>query len=429
VLVEAINASRDVTVNFSRMGHVGRSINQATVFFNASLEGMDKAARTLRDRPLVTLLRLSALAVSTLLYWYWQHEKDWYKEAEDWQKYGFWTIDVGGKPVVRVPRPFEWGWSFSAGIEAMANAIEQRSPGEMGRWLKQAWAALRPGDDISLVMPIVETAFNYDTFRGRQIVSDEIAENRLPADQYYDYNTVLMKAMGRMANISPAKLEFLVNRLTGGMYRNWFAPPERIARGGVGALEASDIPFAGGLLLRTDYPRSVGEFYTERARLAQELGSAESGGKTAADLRDRKLRADYYADLLKELRQAVPKNASRDQRFEIERYMTGVARLAMGRPELDRYPNPLADSDSPPRVRQAVAKFLADKAIQATRDIDEKGRSDEWIQEQRAQRARGAAILKESGAGRGAIEDAMESELERRGYRRKTISQYLGRLD
>ncbi len=49
----------------------------------------------------------------------------------------------------------------------------------------------------------------------------------------------------------------------------------------------------------------------------------------------------------------------RDQRFEVERYLTGIARQALGREELKRYPSPLGKADLPAQVQPVAERWLA----------------------------------------------------------------------
>ena len=51
VLIRAVNASHDVTVDFRRLGKWGRYLNYYIPFFNARLEGLDKFVRTFKDHP------------------------------------------------------------------------------------------------------------------------------------------------------------------------------------------------------------------------------------------------------------------------------------------------------------------------------------------------------------------------------------------
>jgi len=62
VIVEAINASNDVTTNFKRMGDWGRYVNKAVPYWNAQLEGMDKMARNVYNQPKRVAIMAAAVA-------------------------------------------------------------------------------------------------------------------------------------------------------------------------------------------------------------------------------------------------------------------------------------------------------------------------------------------------------------------------------
>lgn len=365
VLVRAINDAHEVTVNFKRMGSLGRKINQVIPFFNAGLEGLDRFARFWRDHPRRAMVWTAAGVAATISYWLMRKDDDDYKEQADWLKYGYWTItDEKGAPVARIPIPFEWGILVKGGTEAILNTWNDFDPKAVKAWAQEAAKSISPLGYPSLVTPFIEAKFNYDLFRNRPIYPSEKMRHRLPAEQYTAYNTDTMKAIGGWLGISPAKLEHIVNGTTGGLYRNLAVPTERLASEGQ-PIEPREVWPISAFSLRTDYTKSPDEFYDRLAAVQQERGSLQAKGEMVSEGLEREHdRLSSLSGLMGDIRQLVPDVRNRNERFKYERYLVGLGRFALRRPELDRYPNPLTDSGAPDDLRILRDEWLAGRLIE-----------------------------------------------------------------
>lgn len=371
ILVRAINAAHDVTVDFRRMGSWGRYLNYWIPFFNARLEGLDKTVRTFKDKPARTALRVAMSTVPlALLYWWYRHDDDDYKERPEWQD-GFWILkDSEGKPVVRIPKPQEWGL-LDSGVERMMDAMYDKDPEAVERWGRQAFGTAMPGAYPAGITPLFESMFNYDSFRQRPIVSESLQKLQEP-DQYYEYTSGLAKHAakflheysGGRISLSPAKIDHLANGLSGGLYRKATEPLEKAASGE--PWTASDIPGLKGVTLRKDYAKSVDDFYQERERLSKAHESAKLRA-TPEENADRLHMMQSVSTLMTDMRKAA-RDLSPEERESTELGMVGLARAALGRAPLDRYPNPLANWDGLPKaVQDVVQDHIAEKAITASR--------------------------------------------------------------
>jgi len=355
VLFKCINAAHDVTVDFRRMGPWGRYLNYWIPFSNAKLEGMDKFIRTFKDHPARTLLRVGTQIVPfALMYWWLRHDDDDYKERQEWQD-NFWTFtNSDGRPIIRIPKAHEWGLLFS-GIERMLDAAYDKDPEAITRWFKQAWRTAVPDTYPVGVTTLFETMFNYDHFRKRAIVP-EYLQGLEPVDQSFEYNTKLVKHAakfmhdysGGRVNLSPAKIEHLVNGLTGGMYSRAARPIEKAISDDPWAVH--DVPGLKGITLRKEYTKSVGDLYDLRRKLSQQKKSADKHGeifdpRKRSDLRKLEHAIGYLGKLRK-----YAKDQPNEIREQIERAMTGVARSALNRPSLERYPDPRLVEDALPEL-------------------------------------------------------------------------------
>lgn len=372
VLVKAINAAHDVTVDFRRMGAWGRYLNYYIPFINASLEGVDKTIRTFREHPSRTAIRLGTSLVSlALVYWWSRHDDDDYRERPEWQDGYFILTDTEGNPVVRIPKTHGWG-ALVSGIERMLDAMYEKDPEPVRRWFRQVATTINPSTYPSGATPLFETVFNYDSFRNRPIVSEAIAKRRAP-DQHYDYTTHVAKGVaqfmdkisGGVVALSPAKIDHLANGLTGGLYGKINSPLDKLASGAPWSV--NDIPGLKGVTLRRGYAKSVDDFYAEKERLSKADESAKLNKKQLPDEEVIGLRRLVYAEaLMGDMRDAARDLPAAEQ-TQTALAIAGLARKALGRQALERYPNPIADPESVPRDVQVVIKqHIAQKAVAAT---------------------------------------------------------------
>lgn len=379
VLVEAINDAHDVTVNFKRMGFFGKKVNRFIPFWNASLQGLDKFGRVWLDDPVGAIAWGGALAAATAAYWLQRKDDDDYRDMPEWLKYGFWTItDDDGKPIARLPRPFEWGWLVSAGTEAMLNAVNERDPQVIADWATAAVHNTSPGFQVSLVTPTMEAAFNYSFFREGPIVSQADVDRLEPRDQYRRYNTELMKAIGDYLNVSPAKLEYAVNQYTGGMYRNVAAPIERALAGK--PIREGDAPVIGGFELRRDYQKVIQDFYDRREELNKKIGSGKLHNRDVSKEKREHDTLETVANFASDARKLYQDIETRDARFKYEKYVIGAMRAATGLNEVGRYPNPFATDNLPPDLKVVRDDILLTRARALARGApDDPVKRKEWL--------------------------------------------------
>lgn len=266
--IEAFNAAQDVTTNFSRSGKIGRIINQIIPFFNARIQGIDKVARTFKQRPAATTLAaMGYLTLPALMLWWLDKDEDYYKNMPSYERANYLHFRIPGTDtVIRIPVPFELGHVFQSAPMAALDAQYRKDP----ETVKEVWGdILDSNTDLgwpALIGPIVEVMSNKD-FADRPIVSESV-KRKQPADQYGNYTTELMKAIGKAINYSPAKLEHLVNGYSGGLYSRVSRTIEN-AQAEPGTRSKSDLPVVGTLFMREPYaPRAqVDRFYRRRDEL------------------------------------------------------------------------------------------------------------------------------------------------------------------
>lgn len=279
-------AARDVTIDFARGGTISKEVNRFTAFFNAGVQGNVRLAEVFRSDPLgATRRAVLAITLPSLALWAINQDDPTYRELPDWERNTYWHIPTSlgaGHSWARVPKPFSLGQVFANAPEAALDYLRKKDPEALTRVLpdkQTAWKqliALLP----TAVMPAVELAANYDTFRDRAIVNAADV-NLDTALQYNRWTSDLAKYVGPKIGIPPAKLDHLIYGYGAGVGAGAVQTVDKVA--GLAGLVKNQKP-AGGLgrapLVGTFYretpgadARSLEQFYRLRDRVEGAVGS------------------------------------------------------------------------------------------------------------------------------------------------------------
>jgi predicted RNA methylase len=339
--------ARDVTMDFARAGSVGRQVNQFAAFFNARVQGYSRMvdlakedahrARTEKDpNPFHYASGRAAiyLALFSALVWKLNQDDRDYEEIPDWEKATYWHIPIPGG-WIRVPKPFEWGTIFGSTTEAALNYLKTKDPQKLrnlfpdgpGPTLRAAALSIMP----VAIMPWVEIWSNYDMFRDRNIVSPY--DTDLPPElQYSRWTSTTAKTIGNVMGVSPSKIDHIAYGYFAGLGRAAMEAPSVLTR-----LSGQSSAPAGGA---SDLP-VVGTFFRPRALSAQatslqdlyDFSERLSGAKRGMELYAK--RGDY--EQVKEIRQTLgPIVAGRPSLDVAARSINeGVRELKELRPQID----------------------------------------------------------------------------------------------
>jgi hypothetical protein len=257
-ILEATLAAKDVTIDFSRAGSLGRGYNRITAFFNAGVQGADRMARAFREDPLGTSGRIAMyITAPSVLLWLYAHDDVRYQELPAYQRDLFWCIPTGGKltreefdrllksgmsreqilaeagPILRIPKPFEPGIIFGSGAERFLDWCMKNDKAGIKAWLKSARDGLVPNLLPTAAVPLIEWNDNYSQFLERPIVPQR--EEKLPPKLQYGPNTSeVAKFIGSVTDTSPRKVENTIRGYTGGL--------GGVVLGGVDMLTGKDRP-------------------------------------------------------------------------------------------------------------------------------------------------------------------------------------------
>ncbi len=195
--------SREVTLDFARVGDQARAMNMITAFFNAQVQGIDRAVRAIKDNPMGTMAKIGVgITLPSVMLWVANHNDPRYKEIPGWQRDLFWIV-MTKDHIYRIPKPFELGIIFGSGVERMLDAMAgQMDAKDLKEFLTTSGGGLVPNLIPSAISPVLEQMTNHSFFNGHALISSNL-EKMLPEYQYTEYNTELTKAIGHIVGTVP----------------------------------------------------------------------------------------------------------------------------------------------------------------------------------------------------------------------------------
>lgn len=213
---EAARRASDITTNFSKHGAspMFAMFTSCIPFFNTVVQGNVSLMKAFKKNPKAMMAKTMAfVTLPTISLWLMNKDKDWYRDLPSYEKFGHWFIEVGDT-IYRIPKPELLGAIFGGAVEASLNYTVENDEHALDDLMHNIGAQAIP----PLSSPIITTAFaqvtNYDFFRGRPIVS-YYEQDKAPRDQYDAKTSYLARKMGDALNISPYRIDYTVNNLTG----------------------------------------------------------------------------------------------------------------------------------------------------------------------------------------------------------------------
>lgn len=197
---KALRDAAEVTVNFSRSAPITKSLDAWVLYLNATVQGLDKFARTMKAHPVKTAVRSTAM-ISAPFFALTAHNWDnpYYQDLSDRVKANYFCIpnirgekDAAGNPMtfIKVPLNREYGTIFGTSLNLafakfkdgdMDSAISQ-----MGESFKTNFLPQNPVTD-NIAAPILINLPSNKDFAGRPIIPANL-EKVSPYLQY-DANT------------------------------------------------------------------------------------------------------------------------------------------------------------------------------------------------------------------------------------------------
>ncbi|MCX5671416.1 MAG: hypothetical protein NTU94_08880 [Planctomycetota bacterium] len=313
--VQAQLEAANVTVDFREAGAIGMWVNSTNAFFNPNIQGPARMMSTIRRHPVRSIIRgIGTLTLPTLGLWWLYKDRDWYKRMPAWERGAYWHFEWGDN-IIRIPRPFEWGYLFASLPEAACDWVYRSDPRAFTETAGQALKALAPDIVPTVFEPPAEVWANKSIFRGAPLVSESL-QRLPPAEQWTPRESEIAKAAGRLLGVSPIYLQHFVREYTGGLSEDIVGGIEQPGRA-LGILpskttrppEPADRPVIGRLFLRPTAVRTFDDLYTERDALAARAAAhkAGRGERLGPEDANRLKRMDIAAKALANYRKRVQK--------------------------------------------------------------------------------------------------------------------------
>ena len=194
--------SREVTLDFARIGAKARAVNMISAFFNAQIQGVDRIARAFADNPVGTAAKLGgSITIPSVLLWWANRDDPRYAELPQWQKDLFWIV-MTKDASYRIPKPFEAGIVFGSVPERLLDKYVADNPDAMRNLTQTILDAFTPTLVPTFAAPMVEQFSNKSLFTGNPIIPSRM-EKLMPEYQYTEYTTETTKALGALIGAFP----------------------------------------------------------------------------------------------------------------------------------------------------------------------------------------------------------------------------------
>lgn len=333
---EGLHAAQDITVNFSRKGNLGHTLDAFIPYLNASLQGIDKLARIYASNPVAATAK-SLLAITVPTMWLYMHNKDnpAYQKLSSWTKDNYYCVPKGDGTFVKIAKPREAGVVFSDLVERSMKRWGEDDPegfkGFSEAWINNFIPPYRP-----TFMPFVDVLANKN-YAGNPIVPGY--QQKLSPELQYDQNTSApAKKLGELIGYSPKKIDYLARGYTG--FLGEFGIPAMAEGKGEGAGARVGQVLKNTFIADPLYSNDVlNEFYDEKEKQDTAYSNSKAMGKKDPGLnpgRRSKLTkaADTLSDIQKEVRKvdgnsSLSLEAKEQRRRLLQQRMLNVAQQAL----------------------------------------------------------------------------------------------------
>jgi hypothetical protein len=337
-LMEAMYNAADITVNFGRSGTIGKRLNRNWVpFFNPSIQGWSKACRLLTEtkgaRQWVGLISKAALlgiapALINAILCGDDEEYDKIKQRDKDVNYliklwdGMWlkipkgrVLSVMGMPIYRIKQLIEGeeiGWG-----EFISTAADQVAP-------------MNPLTDNVFASALTAIAFNKNWYGG-DIVPQSMQDD--PKAEQYDATTdKLSIAIGGVLNISPKKINYLLDSYTG-VAGDIILPMLSVA--------SQQNFISKAFVIDTDYSnRLQGDFYETKDELTERKNSSKATPADEVKYRWWNHKSQALSEITKEIKKIQSDSAlskkEKEEALQVQ-YVARNALLLQSEAEYDRY--------------------------------------------------------------------------------------------
>lgn len=194
--------SRDITIDYAKMGAYMKGVNAVSAFYNARVQGYVKIYDGLTQRPGRAIAAITAgIIMPSVYFWYANRDNEIYQRQPQWVKDNYWVVVVGDTPY-RIPKPFDLGVVFGTGMEQFLDFYEgndANAKNDLKRFTTEFVSTqLRNLNPLpTILVPPIEQKTNYSIFRGKPLVPDYMDRQLLGPYQFNPYTTETSKLLSR----------------------------------------------------------------------------------------------------------------------------------------------------------------------------------------------------------------------------------------
>jgi len=219
----ALMRAAEITTDFSRFGKQTKRADAVVPYLNASIQGLDKFGRQLRDKPLQTMAK-GGLVVSIpalILDQVNKNNKD-YNEMTSHERNNYYHIPKEDGTFYRIPRSREVGVMFGTALEWISRKArgQEVTGDEIKETLKSNFTPVN-GFDSNIIKPAlsfidIATGKNTDAknYFGSNIVPQSL-QRYSPGKQFTESTTSISKALGEYLDIPPVAIDYLLDSYLG----------------------------------------------------------------------------------------------------------------------------------------------------------------------------------------------------------------------
>ena len=221
-LNEALYNAAEITTNFKRGGDITKAFNRNGFnFLNASIQGLDKQFRNFSGKNgakgyanLLVKATVMGVAPAVLNHMLLDDDDDYEKLPES-TKDLYYLFKYGDGKFIRIPKGRVLSIFGSAARRTLETAEGQEEAWkDFKNTVKNQIAPNNPWED-NLLAPI-RAVKNNKTWYGGDLVSSRL-QKELPKNQYDETTDNLSKWLGAKLNVSPKKINYLIDQYSGGI--------------------------------------------------------------------------------------------------------------------------------------------------------------------------------------------------------------------
>lgn len=222
---EAFYNAKDITTNFGRGGVITKALNRnGATFLNASVQGFSKFVRNFSGEngakgvvgSIAKAVTLGVLpAVFNHLAFGGDEEDEDYKALPDYIKDNYYLIKTDDGEFIRIPK----GRALSVFGSAARRTLELAEGEEdaFDGYLKNALSQAGPNNFLeSNAFAPIKQAIDNETWYGGDLVPTRLQDKPV-AEQYDESTDEFSKWLGQALNISPYKINYVIDQYSGGI--------------------------------------------------------------------------------------------------------------------------------------------------------------------------------------------------------------------